>query len=121
MQINSSSSVTPQSASRVDNSAQVNDLRDRLAVQQEQKKSQGEKQEKVSQERFDVDEQAIALVEQQLSASQSTNENNPQGQSSTGYDEPSQSNQTAVSAYQSVGDIAERENIQQAFGVDLYA
>lgn len=121
MQINSSSSVTPQSTLRVDNSAQVNDLRDRLAVQQEQQKSQNENQQKVSQERFDVDEQAIALVEQQLSASQSTYQNNRQGQSNTAYDEPSQSNQTAVSAYKSVDSIAERESVQQAFGVDLYA
>ncbi len=130
MQINSATSYTPQSALNIggDNLTQVNDQRDRLVVQPEQEKARQNSSQKNSQnnqaERLDVDPSAIALVEknQQLNAVSNVQQ---QGQStyskSADYDQPSQQNKTAVSTYQSVGGIAQRDSIQQAFGVDLYA
>lgn len=87
--------------------------------------------------RFDVSEEAIALLEQQadLNSAQSgtglvargenSSTNNPasdQQQAKTSqYDKPSQQNLSAVAAYQSVDNIAQRENIKQFFGVNLFA
>ncbi|MDG1750235.1 MAG: hypothetical protein P8I03_00990 [Thalassotalea sp.] len=130
MQINSANSFTPNSALNIggDKQTQVNDQRDRLVVQQEQEKARQNSSQSTRQnnqtERFDIDPEAIALVEQnqQLNA-----ESNVQQQSqstyskSADYDQPSQQNKTAVSAYQSVDGIAQRDSIQQTFGVDLYA
>ena len=179
MQINSASPYTPQatSALSVDNQNQVAEQRDRFRVQpvqqnteqvqtltqvdsqKDNQKSSQQTQQQNEQpkqvERFDVDEEALALVEQaqlnnqqafasQSSASQSSvnqgsapsqsfqspsvQGSNPESYStsnsnkqSASYDSPSQQNQTAVAAYSSVGQIAQRENIQQVFGVDLFA
>ncbi|XPF93950.1 hypothetical protein ACM9HF_18355 [Colwellia sp. RE-S-Sl-9] len=87
--------------------------------------------------RFDVSEEAIALLEQQaeLNSAQSgtgivvrgensstNNSASDQQQSkSSQYDKPSQQNLSAVAAYQSVDNIAQRENIKQFFGVNLFA
>ena len=76
-------------------------------------------------ERFDVNEESLALVEQEYQANQSNqaNQNNSQNgfQQSTDYDTPSEQNLTAVSAYESVDNLAKKESVQQLFGVDLYA
>ncbi|MGB1261718.1 MAG: hypothetical protein ACPG52_02315 [Cognaticolwellia sp.] len=80
-----------------------------------------------AQQRFDVDEHAIALIEQEHVEREPFNQGN--NQQSTGnsnsynssYDAPSNQHQSAVAAYQSVDSIAQRDNIQQIFGVDLFA
>lgn len=84
--------------------------------------------------RFDVSEEAIALLEEQLASSGSalavsenetssneSNTTNLDGAESSQYDQPSQQNLSAVAAYQSVDNIAQRENIKQFFGVNLFA
>ena len=38
-----------------------------------------------------------------------------------GYDRPSAANRTAISAYQTVESLEERDNLEQILGVDLYA
>ena len=69
-----------------------------------------------------IDEQAIAFFEQnQLIQSQSSKENFSFDDSSTSQDQPSAKNETAVASYQAVGNLAQRESVQQLFGVDLYA
>ncbi len=143
MQINSASSYTPQAKGSlaVDNQNQVAQQRDRLRVQQETQQAQQSAQQAKDQEqkssqvnRFDVDEKSLALVEknqqksaeEQSSSQLSSQTNNQSKQSSksttqTDYDSPSQQNKSAIAAYSSVGNIAQRENIQQVFGVDLLA
>lgn len=130
MQINSASSFTPQSALNIggDKQTRINDQRERLLVQQEQDKARQKSSQNASQsnqaQRLNIDPEAIALVEQsqQLSAEANVQQQSkPRQSQQAGYDQPSQQNITAVSTYQSVGDIAQRDSIQQAFGVDLYA
>ena len=144
MQINNASSYTPQASGSlaVDNQNQVAQQRDRLRVQQETQQAQQSAQQTKEQEqkpnqvnRFDVDEKSLALVEQaqqrtaetgQASSqlSSQTNDQSKQFNKSnkqTAYDHPSQQNKSAIAAYSSVDNIAQRENIQQVFGVDLLA
>jgi len=64
-------------------------------------------------ERFDVDERALEVISQQK-----TFKEQPK---STSYDQPTQQNSTAVSAYQSIDNLATRDKVQQTFGVDLFA
>ncbi|WP_440873929.1 hypothetical protein [Thalassotalea sp. PLHSN55] len=92
---------------------QAHALKKPAEVALEQEKQQGDKQ----QSRFDVNEQSLLLVQQnqQQQSSQS------QSFKHTDYDQPSMQNQTAVSVYQSVSNLSQRENIQQIFGVDLLA
>jgi hypothetical protein len=88
--------------------------------------------------RFEVSEQAIAFLEGQNALqsessgsaialrdnSNSANAGYAKGEQSNGnaqYDQPSQQNLSAVAAYESVDNIAERENIKQFFGVNLFA
>ncbi len=121
MQVTSANSFNPQTtaAIAVDNQARVNQQNQPLTTNQEQKKTQQESQQNQKQTRFDVDQQALALIEQQRTGlSVDAKENTAD---KTLYDQPSQSNRTAVSAYQSVDNIVKRDAIQQAFGVDLYA
>lgn len=68
------------------------------------------------QTRFDVDEASLALA---LSVNENTSNKNPK--SSVGYDEPSNENLTAVSAYQNVDNLAKRESVRDVFGIDLFA
>jgi hypothetical protein len=159
MQINSATSYTPQSSGSlsVDNPNQVAEQRERFRVQETQqsteqveksnKQSAQQTQEQSKQaaqvERFDIDEQALALVEQaqfenqqaQLNPSSSrtslqsnnafSSQSNPQNAdknvSQASYDSPSKQNQTAIAAYSSIDNIAQRESIKQVFGVDLLA
>jgi hypothetical protein len=76
------------------------------------------------QSRLDVSENAIALAKEQYagqssSGNASTQSNNQSNFSQ--YDEPSKQNQTAVAAYNTVDTLAQRENIKQVFGVNLFA
>jgi len=150
MQINSASSYTPQSSGSlsVDNQNQVAEQRDRLRVQQstdpveqsnKQSAQQAQEQNKQASQvqRFDVDEKALALVEQaQFSGAQAqtssnvlqkpqdgssafSQQGNGQASSKASYDSPSKQNQTAIAAYSSIDNITQRENIQQVFGIDL--
>lgn len=73
-----------------------------------------------------VDEQAIALFEQNQALasnqpSQSSNNAFSFDKSSVSQDQPSAKNETAVASYQAVGNLAQRESVQKAFGVDLFA
>jgi len=61
-------------------------------------------------ERISVDKNAIALLEK-----------NTEQAKQTAYDTPARSNNTAVATYQSVGNLEQRESVQQLLGVDLYA
>lgn len=89
-----------------------------LAKNLEHNKAQQDK----SVERFDVDQQGLALVEQEYLSAQNNQQKNQQTEnSSTRYDNHVELNQTAISAYQSVDNIARKESIKQLFGVDLYA
>jgi len=80
--------------------------------------------------RFDVSENAIALLQEQeqstssfFSGTQSNNQSSTSGQpqSNSQYDQPSKQNLSAVAAYESVDNIAQRENIKKSFGVNLFA
>lgn len=66
-----------------------------------------------------VDQQAIALFEKnQFEASAAK----PSVSSSAfATDKPSAKNETAVASYQAIGNLAERESVQQLFGVDVFA
>mgnify|MGYP007087009144 CR=1 FL=1 len=82
-----------------------------------------------------IDEQAIALFEKnqaeknqaeqnQVAVStqaQQDNGNSFDKGSSASQDQPSAKNETAVASYQAVGNLAQRESVQQLFGVDIYA
>lgn len=92
--------------------------------------------------RFEVSEQALRFLEEQR-ASQSESsgsaialrdnsngsnssyaQGNAQGEQQTQnseYDQPSQQNLSAVAAYESVDNIAQKESIKQFFGVNLFA
>ncbi|WP_085296931.1 hypothetical protein [Cognaticolwellia mytili] len=103
---------------------QARELRTRTLAQEE---SQAQKlqPDTSSPQRFDVDQQAIALIErEQLQLDNNGNNQQQTTGSNDGnsrYDAPSNQNQSAVAAYQSVDSIAQRDNIQQVFGVDLFA
>lgn len=147
MQVVNSNSVNP-SFTRVNRSTQAQPEQVRGSEQLEQARknpTQGG--------RLDVNEQAIALLEQETQqqagqglgqqqaaeqgASQflgqdaeqasgqgaqlqlfSDSADNSQGAS---FDRPSNQNLNAVAAYQSVNNIAQRDSVQQLFGVDLFA
>lgn len=139
MQVNSSTAYTPQSnpSLSVDTQLRTNQQGEQLIVRErsearEQQNTQSQNIEQQRQERFDVNEQAIAEFEQQSQAQESQTqqnslqaqpENNAQSsnQQSAEYDQPNARNQTAISAYQNVDYIPQREAIKQSFGVDLYA
>jgi hypothetical protein len=120
MQINSSNSFTPQSTVLVDNRAQVSEQREQLRISQETEK-QNKEQPNSQKDRFDVDQQALAFVEQSQNNQTLTSQPRPVSTSSAqaGYDKPPGQNQTAVAAYTSVDNISQRESIQQVFGIDL--
>jgi len=129
MQVNSTSSYTPQSSQAIggQNQISVNDQSDRLAVQpalpkKDSDKASADSANKEQQTRLDISQEAISLVEQNQAVSVNQNSlPNNSNSSQASYDQPSQQNQTAALAYQSVDNIAKRDTIQQAFGVDLYA
>ncbi|WP_114326975.1 hypothetical protein [Candidatus Colwellia aromaticivorans] len=69
-----------------------------------------------------ADQQAIALFEKnQLEANAAKYSLNSSTFSTTDKDKPSPKNETAVASYQTVGNLAQRESVQQLFGVDVFA
>jgi hypothetical protein len=84
-------------------------------VEKDRQNENGNKTKAVS--RFDADENALALASQQSA----THIQNKEQFTRSGYDQPSEKNYTAISAYQSVDNLAQRESIQQTFGVDFFA
>ena len=123
MQVTSNTSYTPQvnPALNVDTQVRVNQQGEQLLVREQGERTQQQRQNDQNQTRFDVDQQALALVEQEQERLSSQANNNASFATSAQYDQPSQRNQTAVAAYQSVNDQQQRDSIAQAFGVDLYA
>ncbi|MBL4942033.1 MAG: hypothetical protein JKY81_10265 [Colwellia sp.] len=65
-----------------------------------------------------IDEQAIALFKESQ-AILSTQTKTSSG--SANQDRPLAKNETAVASYQAVSNLAQRESVQQLFGVDLFA
>lgn len=67
-----------------------------------------------------IDEQALAQFKENQDL-QASNDNSSFDRSYTSQDQPSAKNETAVASYQAVGNLAQRESVQQFFGVDLFA
>jgi len=86
-------------------------------VQVEQEKS-SKKQEAPS---IVIDEQAIALYQESQASLSTQAQPKNENFSSANQDQPSAKNETAVASYQAVGNLAQRESVQQLFGVDLFA
>jgi len=63
-----------------------------------------------------INEQAVALFEQSKQSQSSQTQF-----SATSQDKPSAHNETAVASYQTIGNLAQRESVQQLLGVDLFA
>lgn len=116
--VNPSKSSQPSSqVSEVDGAYQNYEKDALKRVERDSAERQSSQQTLQSQSRFDVDEASLALA-----ASENRNAANSKKSSSTlGYDQPSNENLTAVSAYQSVDNLAQRESVRDAFGVDLFA
>jgi hypothetical protein len=134
MQINNSANLAAQAPIRLGNTSAVpaQEQRQNVAAREklnnEENKAQNAQADTNSRQRLDFDEQAISLIERdQLAqfdsrnAEQINQQNGQSNNSNSGYDSPSSQNQLAVAAYQSVGAIAQRDDIQQIFGVDLFA
>ncbi|MEH6596432.1 MAG: hypothetical protein V7736_12885 [Colwellia polaris] len=134
MQINNSANLAAQAPIRLGNTSAVpaQEQRQNVAAREklnnEENKAQNAQADTNSRQRLDFDEQAISLIERdQLAqfdsrnAEQSNQQNGQSNNPNSGYDSPSSQNQLAVAAYQSVGAIAQRDDIQQIFGVDLFA
>ncbi|MDX2368975.1 MAG: hypothetical protein QNK36_11325 [Colwellia sp.] len=69
-----------------------------------------------------VDQQAIALFEKnQFEANAAKSAVSSSTFATTAQDKPSPKNETAVASYQAVGNLAQRESVQQLFGVDVFA
>ncbi len=142
---NSISSVLPSGVNNKSTTAIKNSPRLAEPVAKIEQEQSSNKQAKAS---IVIDEQAIALFEknqfernqleqkqlEQNQAEQSQIEKNQLEQraqlsnegfsfenSSASQDQPSAKNETAVASYQVVGNLAQRESVQQLFGVDVYA
>ncbi|MBL4900045.1 MAG: hypothetical protein JKX76_10480 [Colwellia sp.] len=71
---------------------------------------------------FVADQQAVALFEKnQFKANISKSTVNSNAFVPTDKDKSSRKNETAVASYQAVGNLAQRESVQQLFGVDIFA
>ena len=71
-----------------------------------------------------ADQQAIALFEQnqfELDTAKTSYNNDSSNTSASSKDKPSPKNEIAVASYQSVDNLAQRESVQQLFGVDVFA
>ncbi len=118
MQITNNANALNSAAARLKSADLVSNVNDKTN-KAEQLQSDNSAQQVTQRNRFDVDQQAILVFENQRdnSAAQ-VYANNPKD---TFYDQPSNKNQTAVAAYQAVDNIAERASIQQSFGIDILA
>lgn len=77
---------------------------------------------KQAQQGIIADQQAIALFEKnQFEANAAKFTASSSSFSATDKDKPSPKNETAVASYQAVGNLAQRESVQQLFGVDVFA
>ena len=131
MQINNAANNISQAPIALGNNSSVQALEQstrvtaRENIASEENKNQQSQADINSRQRLDIDDQAIALIEREQLPSSNGNSNrqanNQQNNSNSGYDAPPSQNQLAVAAYQSVGSIAQRDNIEQIFGVDLFA
>lgn len=69
-----------------------------------------------------ADQQAIALFEKsQLEANTTKSSVSSSTFATTDQDKPSPKNESAVANYQAIGNLAQRESVQQLFGVDVFA
>jgi hypothetical protein len=69
-----------------------------------------------------ADEQAIALFEKfQFEAIAAKSAVSNSNFTAADRDKPSPKNEIAVASYQAVGNLAQRESVQQLFGVDVFA
>jgi hypothetical protein len=135
MQVNNSVNLTSQPAIGLGKNLSVPAQEQRTkvlareALSSEESQSQKSASDINTRQRLDIDEQAMALIERQPlppydslnSPQQSSQQNYQQTSTNSGYDTPSSQNKLAVAAYQSVDAIAQRDSIQQIFGVDLFA
>lgn len=131
MQVNNSVNLASQAAIARGNSTSVPAQEQRTralareSLSNEENQTQKSQSEIDTRQRLDIDEQAIALIEREplpgYNSSDSQQSSSQQNSYNGGYDSPSTQNQSAVAAYQSVDAIAQRDSIQQIFGVDLFA
>ena len=134
MQVNNSANFVSQGPIALGNNSSVQAQEQRARVTARETLSSEESQNQKSQtdvetrQRLDIDEQAIALIERELpsaygksNSQQSNQQSNQQNSFNSAYDAPSNQNKLAVATYQSVDNIAQRDNIEQVFGVDLFA
>tara|TARA_R110000787_G_scaffold116814_2_gene227129 strand:- start:364 stop:771 length:408 start_codon:yes stop_codon:yes gene_type:complete len=135
MQVNNSANLASQAPIALGNNSSVQAQEQRTRALARENLSNEDSQTQKSQadintrQRLDIDEQAIALIErEQVPPSDISNnrqvsnpQSNQQNSYNSGYDLPSNQNQSAVAAYQSIDAIAQRDSIQQIFGVDLFA
>jgi len=98
----------------------------------EQQKTQHNQVKEEHRQSFELDEAAIAYYESSASSNQLTQHESSGGNfnsdnTSQGFnnrfskDNISSQNQSAVSSYQSIGNLAQRESVQQLLGIDLFA
>jgi len=88
--------------------------------------SQKQAQQKQAQQGFELDAQTLSFLENnqepsQLVRQQDTGTDSNQSSKFTAKDQISSQNQTAVSSYQNINNLAQRESVQQLLGIDLYA
>ncbi len=122
---NSLSSVLPAGVNNKPTTAIKSSQRLAEPVAEIEQKQSSNKQAKAN---IVIDEQAIALFEKNQAEqnqleqrTQLSNERFSFDEPSASQDQPSAKNETAVASYQAVGNLAQRESVQQLFGVDVYA
>lgn len=135
MQINNSINLTPQATAALGKNSSVPAQEQRTkalareALSNEESQSQKSQPDIDTRQRLDIDEQAIALIEREQlqwydsrnNAQPNSTQDNQQNSTNSRYDAPPSQNKLAVAAYQSIDTIAQRDSIQQIFGVDLFA
>ncbi|PCI63620.1 MAG: hypothetical protein COB35_00865 [Gammaproteobacteria bacterium] len=119
MKITNSTSFST-SVQALSNKTPANNQQAKIAAQEEKQTSAAK-----TVARLDVNEQAIALLDQQAVNKSGLKSENKSGKNSTfanaGLDQPSKQNLSAINTYQSVNNLTQRENIQSMLGVDLFA
>ncbi len=66
-----------------------------------------------------IDEQAMALYEESQASISTQGQSKNETLFSANQDQPSAKNETAVASYQAIGNLAQRESVQQLFGIDI--
>lgn len=123
--LNNTPETTKANFSDLENQA-VQRIQAEKTAQEKNQNTQNSEQQKT---RFDVDEVTLAnIINEQGGESASLNSGkaplssfDKTPSSDVKYDQPSGGNLTAVNTYQSVDNIAKRESVKEAFGVNLYA